>query len=267
MHTLFIGAGRMGEALIKGVLKSGVLTKDELFLFEKDMERAAYIKNKYEINCFKSLQKSLESVEIIIIAIKPQQLAGLIEELNRCSISGKVIVSIAAGISVKFYKDRLKEEVSIIRVMPNILATIGESVSAISPSENISENIIKEVKKIFLAVGKIITIEEKFQNAVTALSGSGPAYFYLFAEAMTESGIRAGLSRETALRLVYQTMKGSQKMLDNSGKHPESLIDEVASPGGTTIAALEVFESQGFKECIFKAVEAAIKRAEELEQS
>ncbi len=264
MRIGIIGAGQMGGALAQGLLEKKVVSVDELFLSDVRVERLDELRQQLGLNTTTHNNQVVENAEIVIIAVKPQHLKGLLNELQVVQVTDQILVSIVAGAKISVYEQFLGESIKIVRVMPNSPCQIGYGVSVISPGRNVSFDDLEKVKSIFAAVGEVIELSEDYLDVVTAISGSGPAFFYYFAEAMIEAGIKAGLSREVATRLVQGTMVGSGMMMKKTGKHPALLIDMVTSPGGTTIAGLEALDKKGFKAAVFKAVEAAFKRAKEL---
>lgn len=264
MRIGIIGAGQMGGALAKGLLEKKVVTADDLILSDVRVERLDELKQQLGVNTTTLNSQLVENVEIVIIAIKPQHLKGLLSELKDVSLSGQVLVSIVAGAKISLFEEFLGESVKVVRVMPNSPCQVGFGVSVISTGKNVGSDELGKVKSIFAAVGEVLELPEDYLDIVTAMSGSGPAFFYYFAEALIEAGVKAGLSREVATELVRGTMVGSGMMMKKTGKHPALLIDMVTSPGGTTIAGLEALDKKGFKAAVFKAVEAAYKRAKEL---
>ncbi len=254
----------MGGALAQGLLEKRVVTSDELFLSDVRAERLDELKQQLGLNTTTLNSQVLENTEIVIIAIKPQQLKSLLNELKGAGISGQVLVSIVAGAKISLFEEFLGDNAKIVRVMPNSPCQVGFGVSVVSKGKNVDFDELGKVKSIFAAVGEVLELPEDYLDIVTAISGSGPAFFYYFAEAMIEAGVKAGLSREVATELVQGTMVGSGMMMKKTGKHPALLIDMVTSPGGTTIAGLEALDKKGFKAAVFKAVEAAYKRAKEL---
>ncbi|MDI6892116.1 MAG: pyrroline-5-carboxylate reductase [Actinomycetota bacterium] len=259
-----IGAGQMGEALLKGILQSGALKPDGVVVSDVRKERLAQIKADYGVNIASDNVAAVKGADAILLAVKPQQLDEVLNEIADHLGESQVLISIAAGVSTKHIYDGVKKSLPVIRVMPNSPALVGASISVVSPGKHATREATELAAGIFSSVGEVVQLDEKFQNATTALSGSGPAYFYLFVEALIEAGIKAGLARDVATKLVVETMIGAGTMLKKTGKHPALLKDMVTSPGGTTIAALEVFEEAGFRAGVFRAIEAAMKRAKEL---
>lgn len=264
MKVSLIGAGTMGEALTRGFLEKKVLQAKDCILSDVRAERLDHLKKLYKVQTASSNREAVEQADLMIVAVKPQILDAVLEELQDFPFNHRVIVSIVAGVSTHRYYEVWGREIKIVRVMPNTPALVGWGVAAISPGLNVSQDELEKVVKLFEAVGEVVVLEEKYQDEAMALNGCGPAYFYLFAESLIQAGIRSGLNRETATKLVVGTMLGAAFMLKETGKHPALLIDMVTSPGGTTISALEAFERKGLRATVFEAVEAAIRRAREL---
>lgn len=251
----FIGGGNMAEALIKGAV-SGLLVS------EPREDRRKYLEQTYGIKTTESNKEVASSCNIIILAVKPQNMAAVLDEIADLITEDKTVVSIAAGITLSYLQSKLKTK-KLIRVMPNTPAIVQEGMSVMSLCECFSDKAIAIVRDIFMSVGKVLTLPEKYMNAVTALSGSGPAFVALFIEAMIAAGEKMGLSRDNASELAIQTLIGTARLLD-TGMSPEKLREMVTSPGGTTAAGLKVFEEKGFKDIVYDALHAAKKRAEEL---
>ena len=264
----FIGAGNMGEALIKGLLASKKVTPGQILVTDKIKERLAYMAEHYEVKVFSKNFEVAKGAEIIILAIKPNDIKPVLQEIGSDLNKGKLLISIAAGITMDFILQNLSHAVPLIRVMPNTPALVLEGAIGICPSQGISKEDRDIATSIFEAVGKVVLIEnEGLMDAVTGLSGSGPAYVFLILEALSDAGVSVGLPRKTANLLAIQTVFGSAKLAMESGRHLGELKDMVTSPGGTTIAGLEKLEDGGIRAAIMKAVEAATKRSKELSGS
>lgn len=259
-----IGAGQMGEALIKGTLGSQLLEPSQLRIADLSEARLQEVQSKYGVTVEKSNRAAAKKASVIILAVKPNQVEAVVDEIRDVVKRDKVLISIAAGVSTQRIDKLLGKEVPVVRVMPNQPALVGAGVSVISPGRWASADTVTLVRTLFSGVGEVVELDERFQNVATALSGSGPAYFYLFVEVLVEGGIRGGLSREIATKLVTQTLVGAGAVLQETGEHPVLLIDRVASPGGTTAAALAALEEGGFRASVFHALTAAVARAEEL---
>lgn len=258
----FIGGGNMAEALIKGIRGKGQGSREEIFVSEPREDRKKYLEQTYSIKTTSDNKEVASSCNIIILAVKPQNMASVLDEIADVITDEKTVVSIAAGIKLSFLQSKLKTK-RLIRVMPNTPALVQEGMSVISLCECFSDTDIATVREIFMSIGKVLTLPEKNMNAVTALSGSGPAFIALFVEAMIESGERMGLSKDNASELAIQTLIGTAKLLD-TGMPPAKLREMVTSPGGTTASGLKVFEEKGLAPIVVDALKAALNRAEEL---
>lgn len=255
----FIGGGNMAEALIKGMTAKGM--KDVL-VSEPREERRRELKDIYGIKATASNAEVASACEIILLAVKPQNMDSVLNEIAPSVTGQKTVVSIAAGITLSYLESRLGTK-RLIRVMPNTPALVLEGMSVMSLCGCSYGPELNVVKSILMSIGKVLTLPEEMMNAVTALSGSGPAFIALFAEAMIESGQKMGLSASDAAELAVQTLLGTSKLLD-TGMPPERLRIMVTSPGGTTEAGLRVFEKRAFRATVSEALLAAKKRAEEL---
>lgn len=261
--TGFIGGGNMAEALIKGIVQNSKFkVKSEIFVSEPRDDRREYLEQTYGVKTTNSNKDIASSCNIIILAVKPQIMEQVLEEIKSAVTDDKTVVSIAAGITLSYLQSKLSTK-KIIRVMPNTPALVHEGMSVMSLCECFSDKDINPVREIFMSVGKVLTLPEKYMNAVTALSGSGPAFIAFFIEAMVEGGVQSGLSKENASELAIQTLLGTASLLE-TGVPPEKLREMVTSPGGTTAAGLKVFEEKGLKDIILNTIDAAVKRAEEL---
>ena len=258
----FIGGGNMAEAIIKGVKSQESGVRRDILVSEPSEDRRKYLQQTYVIKTTESNKEVASSCNIIILAIKPQNMAAVLDEVADLITEEKTVVSIAAGITLSFLQSKLKTK-KLIRVMPNTPAIVQEGMSVMSLCECFSDKDIAIIRDIFMSVGKVLTLPEKYINAVTAVSGSGPAFVALFIEAMIDAGEKIGLSRDNASELAIQTLIGTASLLD-TGMPPEKLREMVTSPGGTTAAGLKVFEEKGFKDIVYDALHAAKKRAEEL---
>jgi pyrroline-5-carboxylate reductase len=255
----FIGGGNMAEAIIKGIfVKHG----RDIIVSEPVDKRRAYLEETYHIKTTPDNKEVVRNCNIIILAVKPQNMGDVTAEISDVISEDKIIVSIAAGITLSYLSSRLKTT-KIIRVMPNTPALVQEGMSVMSMCECMHDKEIGLIKDIFMSVGMLLSLPEKYMDAVTALSGSGPAFIAYFIEAMIEGGIKTGLSKDNATELAVQTLLGTARLLD-TGISPSKLREMVTSPKGTTAAGLKVFEEKGFKEGVIAAIKAATNRAREL---
>jgi pyrroline-5-carboxylate reductase len=254
----FIGGGNMAEALIKGIAaKHG----KDIIVSEPIEQRRSYLEKTYHVKTTPDNKEVLNNSTIIILAVKPQNMDEVTAEIADMT-KDKIIVSIAAGIPISYLSSRLKAS-KIIRVMPNTPALIQEGMSVMSMCECMHDKELGIIKEIFMSVGTLLMLPEKYMNAVTALSGSGPAFFAYFVEALIEGGIKTGLDKANAQTLAVQTMLGTARLLD-TGMAPAKLREMVTSPGGTTAAGLKVFQERGFSDAVIASLAAAADRAKEL---
>jgi len=262
----FIGGGNMAEAIIKGMVQSsrfGVRSSGkDIFVSEPREERRKYLEQTYGIKTVSDNKNVAENCSIVIFAVKPQDMDNVIAEVSDFILEDKTVISIAAGITLSYLSARLKTR-KIVRVMPNTPALVQEGMSVMSMCECIHDKDIGVIKDIFMSIGKLLVLPEKYMDAVTALSGSGPAFFAYFIEAMIEGAVKMGLRKDDATTLAIQTLLGTARLLD-TGLSPSKLREMVTSPGGTTAAGLKVLEEGRFKGVVSSAIEEATKRAKEL---
>ena len=258
----FIGVGVMGSSIIKSLLMKSI-TSDQICIADKSPEKLEQLKSQYQIEA-KEIAAIGKSCNVIFLAVKPQDLADVLNELKQTIQPETVVISIAAGKTIKFIEDQLQTNNPVIRAMPNTPAQIGKGISAIAASAKVSSDELKIATELFLTTGEVVVVTEDKIDAVTALSGSGPAYFFAFVEEMIKSGISLGLSSEQATTLAIQTMVGSAAMLEQSGKSAATLRENVTSPNGTTAAALKVFNDAKLGEIVGSAMTAARNRSQEL---
>jgi pyrroline-5-carboxylate reductase len=252
----FIGGGNMAEALIKGMVKSQIIVSEPVD------ERRKYLEQAYGVKTTASNREVAASCNMIILAVKPQIMEAVLDEITADISEDKTIVSIAAGITLSYLLSKLKTN-KIVRVMPNTPALIQEGMSVFSLCECFTGPEIDIVKSMLMSIGRVMALPERLMDAVTAVSGSGPAFIALFIEAMIEAGEKLGLDRNAATELAVQTALGTARLLD-TGMSPEKLRQMVTSPGGTTAAGLKVFEDKALKAVVSEALSAARDRAGEL---
>lgn len=261
----FIGTGKMGEALIRGLLSSKRFGKGNIIACDRDRERLSHIASTYGVEVYTECFEVSERADITILAVKPQDLEDALEGIKEAMTGDKLLVSIVAGASIDHITYHLVHPCPVVRVMPNTPALVMEGVSAICPGSGVSSERLGDVINIFEAVGKTVIIEsEALMDAVTGLSGSGPAFVFLFLEAMIDGGVKMGLKRDTARVLALQTLLGAARLAIETGKHPAELKDMVTSPGGTTIEGLSHMEREGLRGIVMGAIEEATKRSKEL---
>lgn len=260
----FIGAGNMGEALIKGLLQAGVVRPGDLLATDVRADRLAFIQKTYGVEGFADNRDAVAKAEVVILAVKPQVMEEVLVGLREVVTTGHLLLSIAAGIRTPFIEEKFPRPVRVIRIMPNTPALVLAGASALAPGRHASPEDVEIARQIFQGVGRVVQVEEKLMDAVTGLSGSGPAYIFLVIEALSDAGVRMGLPREVAALLAAQTVLGAAQMVLETGEHPARLKDMVTSPGGTTIAGLKVLEQGRLRGTLIEAVEAATKRSQEL---
>jgi pyrroline-5-carboxylate reductase len=260
----FIGAGNMGYAMIRSVSGSNIVKKDNIFVYDIDREKLLKLKEETGISIMESEIETVQNADIIIVAIKPNQLKKVLESCKSAFDNNKILVSVAVGVPVKFYKQIIGEDKKVIRTMPNTPAFVGEGMTLMSCGENISEKDISGVKSILECFGKVELLDEKLMSEVTALTGSSPAYVFMFIEAMADAAVLSGIPRNLAYRLASQTVLGSAKMVLETGKHPGELKDQVCSPAGTTIEAVSVLEKNRFRYSVMDAMNECTKKAREI---
>ncbi len=257
-----LGAGKMGEALISGLLRAGA-SPGWVVAAARRGERAGQLREAYGIEVA-SAADAAGRAETLVITVKPQDMASLLAEIGPAVSPGKLVVSVAAGITTSFIEGRLPGEVPVVRVMSNTPVLVDEAMSVISPGSYATEQHLRRAEELLRPVGKVLRIPESQQDAATALSGSGPAYVYFLVEAMVDAGILLGMPRSTALEMVKQAVYGAATMLRDSGEHPVILREAVTSPGGTTINAIRELERHGVRAAFLAAIEAARDRGREL---
>jgi len=263
MKLLFIGGGQMGSALMRGMVKSGMVSGKDISLFEVMKPQAEALAKEIGLSLVDSAKSGAASADLVFLCTKPAQVAPILTEIRSALTAEKTLISIAAGVTLAKMA-AAAGDVPTVRVMPNTPALVSQGMSVLSFSERVDASKRDLVQKLFSAIGKVAVVAEKDMNAVTGLSGSGPAYVFVMIEALADAGVRQGLTRETALLLAAQTVRGSAELVLSTGQHPAVLKDQVTSPGGTTIAGLEKLEALGFRSSLIQAVAAAAKRSEEL---
>lgn len=261
-----IGLGNMGCALLKGLIESRAVKRNWLIGFDADLKKCRDVKNRFRISISKSLEGLSRRSDAIVIAVKPKDINLLLEEISHYG-KNALYISIAAGIKTESIEKKLGAHSRVVRAMPNTPALVGEGMSAICKGRYATETDLAVAREIFLSVGDCVELQEKYFDLVTAISGSGPAYFFYLIETLIKAGEDLGLKREVAERLVAKTALGSARLLVESEEEAQVLRQRVTSKGGTTEVAIKVFEKNRVKEIIGKAVRAAIKRSKELSRS
>ncbi len=257
-----LGTGKIGEALLSGMIRSGWAPAD-LLVTTRRQERADELRTRYGVAPVSNAEAATQA-DTLILACKPQDMAKLLDELAPHVTPDRLVISAAAGITTAFIEERLADGTPVVRVMPNTPVLVDEGMSVISAGSHASADALALTEGIFGAVGKTLRVPETQQDACTALSGSGPAYFYFLVEAMTDAGILLGLPRDKAHDLIVQAAVGASVMLRDSGEHPVKLREAVTSPAGTTINAIRELENHGVRAALIAALEAARDRSREL---
>jgi pyrroline-5-carboxylate reductase len=262
LNAAIIGAGVMGETLLSGLIRAG-RNVDDLLVGEKRPERDAELEERYGVAVVSNVEAAQKAGTLALV-VKPQDMDDLLKEIGAVVRPGQLVVSLAAGITTAFLEARLPEGVAVVRVMPNTPALVDEGMAAISRGSHCDEEHLVEAESLMASIGRVIRVPEKQQDAVTAVSGSGPAYIFFVVEAMIEAGVHLGLPRATAAELVVQTVVGSAKLLRETGEHPVVLRERVTSPAGTTAAAVRELEDHKVRAAFLTALEAARDRSRAL---
>ena len=265
-RTGFIGAGNMATAIINGILTNNAKSAEDISVFDLDAAKLELMKAK-GVDTVTSCRELAEKSDVVVLAVKPQNYDEVLADIRDSVKDSTVIVTIAAGISIEYVRRGLGRNCPAVRVMPNTPLLLGKGASAVCRSENISDEDLEEVKKMFALSGDVVILPESKMNAVIAVNGSSPAYIYLFAKAMLDYAVSVGIDKDAAMSLICKTFEGSAEMLRSSGDTPEVLIEKVSSKGGTTIEALKVLNERGVPQAISDAMAACTKRAEELGSS
>ena len=259
----FLGGGNMGEALIRGIVKTGIVPPAELFVTDVRLDRLEELSRTYGLHTLSDNALLVRRVDVVILAVKPQILKAVLQEIAPAT-PGKLLVSIAAGVSTTEIRRHLPAGTRLIRCMPNTPALVLEGATALARGRDLAPGDLETAQAIFEAVGRVVVLEEEHMDAVTGLSGSGPAYIALVVEALADGGVKVGLDRQTAMTLATQTVLGSARLLLETGAHPGQLKDMVTSPGGTSIAGIHPLEAGGLRRTLIDAVERATLRSREL---
>ncbi len=263
MGTVAIfGAGVMGETLLSGLLRAG-RPAGELLITERRPDRAAELEERYGVRALDNTEAA-ETADTLVLVVKPQDMEALLAEIGPHVRPGNLVVSLAAGITTSFLESRLPEGRAVVRVMPNTPALVDQGMAAVSAGAHCDADHLREAEQLLAATGKVVEVPEKMQDAVTAISGSGPAYIFYVVEAMIEAGVVLGMPRATATELVVQTLYGAATMIKETGQHPTVLREQVTSPGGTTAAALRELDDHKVRAAFIRAMEAAAIRSREL---
>jgi len=259
-----IGGGKMGEVLAGGITAKKLVPAGDVFVTDVVQDRLTFLRGKYLVNVSGDNEKSARGADIIILAVKPQMMAEVLAPLAKGIDKTKLVISIAAGLPIGFIESYLKKGSRIVRVMPNTPALIGEGAAALAPGGGATEADLAVAQSIFDSVGVTVIVKEDLMDAVTGLSGSGPAYVFIVIDALSDAGVLMGIPRDVSLKLAAKTVLGAAKLCLETGRQPGELRDMVTSPGGTTIAGIKALENGGFRAALINAVEAATLRSKEL---
>ncbi|MCC6644167.1 MAG: pyrroline-5-carboxylate reductase [Polyangiaceae bacterium] len=260
----FLGAGNMAGALIEGSLRAGAIAKEALWASDVRDARLAELARAHGVRTTRDNVELLAACDVVVLAVKPQVVDRVLPVLEAKLRDDAVLVSVAAGVPVSALEARLRAGARVVRTMPNTASIAGAGATAIARGTHATDADMQVARALFEATGRVVTLDESLLDAVTGLSGSGPAYVMLIIEALADGGVKVGLHRDTALLLAAQTVFGSAKLLLDTGMHPGALKDMVTSPGGTAIAGLHTLEAGGLRRTLMDAVEAATRRADEL---
>jgi pyrroline-5-carboxylate reductase len=259
-----LGSGNMGSALLKGIINAKLTPSKKIIACDVSESKLHTLASEWKVRTTLDLNEAVKLSDILLLCLKPQTLPKALDAIKNSVRPDHLIISIVAGMRISFIQQRIGKNVGIARVMPNIAAVVDEAASAIAYGEFVSTPQKDIVAAIFEAVGEVVVIAEEQLDAVTGLSGSGPAYIYMVIEALIDGGVKMGLARDVASKLAIQTVLGSAKLVKTSGLHPAILRDQVTTPGGTTINAIHELESHGLRSMLINAVATATRRSEEL---
>jgi len=257
----FIGCGVMGSTIIKGILSRKFVVPENISVFDKDGEKTKELEAAHKVKRAPDLLSLCNEANLIFLAVKPHEMESLLIKLKPFIQEKHTLISVAAGLTISFFEKNLGKSRKLIRVMPNTPSLVGEGMSVVSKGSQVTDEEEKQVINLFEALGKVLPLEEKYIDAATGLSGSGPAYTFMFIEALADGGVEMGLDRETALLLASQTVFGAAQMMIESGEHPAVLKNKVTSPGGTTSAGLIALEEGGLRNAAICAVKEAAERS------
>ncbi|MBW3593952.1 MAG: pyrroline-5-carboxylate reductase [Actinobacteria bacterium] len=259
-----LGTGKMGQALVAGLLASGWRQPGEITATARSPERISELTERYGVETTLDNSAAVAGADVIVLAVKPQDIDALLSEIADHVTPQQTILSVVAAIPTTHIESRLSNNVPVVRAMPNTPSVVHEGVAGIAGGRHAEDKHVAMAAEVLTHVGRVVIVPENYLDAVTAISGSGPAYFALLAEAMIEAGILLGLSREISTELVVQTMLGSAKLLRDEKMHPVELREMVTSPGGTTTRAIQVLEQSGVRAAFLNAIQAAMERSQEL---
>lgn len=260
----FIGTGVMGTAMIKGIIGSNIINSSDIYVFDVDKNKMQEQSKELGLNAVNDAIGVVKTCDIVLVAVKPNVVKPVLEEIKNEFTGDKLLISIAAGIPLKTYKNILGQDKKVIRALPNTPAVIGEGMTLISFDSSVKDEDINAAMSILGALGQVECMDEKLMSEVVALTSSSPAYIFMLIEAMADAAVLSGIPRQTAYRLASQAVSGSARMVAQTGKHPGELKDQVCSPAGTTIEAVAALEKNGFRNSIIEAMNECTKKAREL---
>lgn len=260
----FIGAGNMGTAMIKGIIKGNITKPEQIYVFDPASETVNQLQSEFGVTKVSSSKDVVESCKIIIPAVKPSIIADVLGEIADMLTKNHLIISIAAGITTQQLKSMVKDNCCVIRTMPNTPALVGEAMTAVCKDLTVSEEYLNVASTIFSSFGKVEFVTEDQIHAATAVSGSSPAYAFMFLEAIADGGVMMGLPREQSYKMAAQSLLGAAKMMQETGKHPGELKDMVSSPSGTTIEAIAVLENYGLRGAVIEAVRSCAEKSQKM---
>lgn len=265
MHRLaIVGGGKMGEALVGGLIHSGWAQPDQIIVAEIHESRRDALAAEYQVSTTADTIEAVKDCPTVLLAVKPQDMDAVLEVCSGVITTEQLVLSIAAGIPTAYIERRLGANVPVVRAMPNTPALLREGATAIAAGTHATDEHMAHADEILSAVSRIVHLPERYLDAVTGVSGTGPAYVFFLAESLIEGAVGVGLPRDTATELVCQTLLGAARMLRETGRHPVELREEVTSPGGTTVAAMSILEHKGVRSAFLDAVKAATERSRQL---
>ncbi|MDH4123137.1 MAG: pyrroline-5-carboxylate reductase [Thermoplasmata archaeon] len=256
-----IGVGNMGGAMLRGMLMKSWAKPEKFTAADADRSKLETLERELKVRVTNDNRNAAKGADLIILAVKPQIIDQVIDEIKDDLTPRQILISVAAGVKAEHILSRIGKSVPIVRAMPNISALVGESATAMSPGKHATKEHLDAAREVLESIGMVVEVHESLMDAVTGLSGTGPMYVFLIVEGMSDAGVKVGLSRDVANALSVQTLLGAAKMMKDTGKHPASLKDLVTSPGGTAISALHSLEKSGLKAMLIDAVETATRRS------
>ena len=261
---VLIGGGNMGKSLLRGILKAGLTSPANVTVADVHRGKLESLRDSFGVHITEAAREAIPDADLVILAVKPLTLNDVIAGIREVVRPHQLFISIIAGVESSYIRERLGKDNPVVRVMPNIAATVDAAASAIALTPSATEDHIALTEAIFSAVGEVVRVEEEHIDAVTGLSGSGPAYIYMVIEALCDGGVKMGLPRDVAMKLATQTVFGAAKLVKETGAHPATLKDQVTTPGGTTIAAVHELEERGLRAMLISAVVTATERSRAL---